>query len=166
VSILPILSFSFFVLPLTPSLSRDKLILGCREAEIAGNCEKFATTTKMKFLSFKKMNNCLCAIPEDFHNLSGHLIRMPNSVTLLSFLSINDDQCHKHLLVFVNYFQSIKCTALLLYDPIEMNKDSALALLADGVIYLDRTLSQSRVIDLHKIEIQKLSSSDYCPGHQ
>ncbi|MBW1993344.1 MAG: AAA family ATPase [Deltaproteobacteria bacterium] len=87
-----------------------------------------------------------------------------DSVTLLSYLSTDDYQFRKHLLVFVNYLKSIKCTTLLVYDPTEMDKDAALALSVDGVIYLDRTLSQSRVIDLRTIEIQKLRGSDYLSG--
>ena len=87
-----------------------------------------------------------------------------DSVTLLSYLATDDYQFRKHLLVFVNYLKSIKCTALLLYDPSEMDKDAALALSVDGVIYLDRTLSQSRIIELRTIEIQKLRGSDYLSG--
>jgi len=87
-----------------------------------------------------------------------------DSVTLLSYLSTDDYQFRKHLLVFVNYLKSIKCTALLLYDPTEMDKDASLALSVDAVLYLDRTLSQSRVIDLRMIEIQKLRGSGYLSG--
>lgn len=59
-----------------------------------------------------------------------------DSVTLLSYLSTDAYQFRKHLLVFINYLKSMKCTALLLYDPTEMEKDASLALTVDGIIIM------------------------------
>jgi len=87
-----------------------------------------------------------------------------DSITFLQYQSFDEYQFRKHIIEFVNYLNSIECTSFLLYEPSELVRDISLALSVDGVISLSRVLSESRVIDIRAVEIQKMRGSDYLSG--
>lgn len=87
-----------------------------------------------------------------------------DSVTFMSYLSVDTFQFRKQLLSFVNYLKAKRCTAFLIYEPEEMNKDVSLPLTVDGVIMLRKTLSSSKVLDIRTLEVQKLRGRGYCSG--
>lgn len=87
-----------------------------------------------------------------------------DSVTFLRYLSTDLFQLRKQLLNFVNYLKSINCTAFLIYEPEEMQRDASLALSVDAVISLTRKISPAKVIDIRTLEIQKLRGSSYLSG--
>lgn len=87
-----------------------------------------------------------------------------DSVTFLRYLSTDEFQFRKHMLVFVNYLKTIGCTALLVYEPAEMEKDASLALSVDGIISLKRKITTSRIIELRTLEIEKLRGGGYLSG--
>ncbi|MGC8823916.1 MAG: ATPase domain-containing protein [Bacteroidales bacterium] len=87
-----------------------------------------------------------------------------DSVTFMSYLSADTFQFRKQLLAFVNYLKIKRCTAFLIYEPEEMNKDVSLPLTVDGVIMLRKILSSSKVLEMRSLEVQKLRGRGYWSG--
>ncbi|MCX7987732.1 MAG: hypothetical protein N2662_12415 [Bacteroidales bacterium] len=87
-----------------------------------------------------------------------------DSVTFMSYLSTDLFQFRKQLLAFVNYLKTKSCTTFLIYEPEEMNKDASLPLTVDGVIMLRKVLSESKVLEIRTLEIQKLRGRGYFSG--
>lgn len=87
-----------------------------------------------------------------------------DSVTVLRYLSVDEYQFRKQVQKLVNILSERKCTSLLLYDPVELEKETSLALAVDGVIYLRNTISTSRLIEHRTVEVLKQRGSNFLSG--
>lgn len=87
-----------------------------------------------------------------------------DSVTQLRYLSTDEFQFRKHILGLVNFLNRHGCTALLIFEPIEMEREASVALAVDGVIRLRSEISPNRVIGVRSVAVEKLRGSDYMSG--
>jgi circadian clock protein KaiC len=87
-----------------------------------------------------------------------------DSLTQLRYLSVDDYQFRKHLMRLVNFLDHCGCTALLAYEPVELEHEASVALAVDGIIRLRMQVSQNRVIGLRSMQVEKLRGSDFISG--
>lgn len=87
-----------------------------------------------------------------------------DSATFLQYLSHDKYQYHKQIQALINKLSALKITTLFLFEPVELEKDNALALAVDGIISLRNDISPNRVIELRTIEIRKLRGSSFISG--
>lgn len=87
-----------------------------------------------------------------------------DSATFLRYLSTDDYQFRKHIQRLVNYLSEKKCLSLLLFEPTELERETALALAVDGVITLHNEISQGRVVEVRTVEINKMRGSSFMSG--
>ncbi|MDQ3817088.1 MAG: AAA family ATPase [Acidobacteriota bacterium] len=90
-----------------------------------------------------------------------------DSLTQLRYLSTDEYQFRKQMLALVAFLDGCGCTSFLVFEPTELEKETSVALAADGIIHLHREVSPGRVIGLRSIEVEKLRGSDFMSGlHQ
>jgi len=87
-----------------------------------------------------------------------------DSATFLQYLSMNKYQYHKQIQALVNRLSALKIVSLFLYEPLELEKDNALALAVDGMITLRNEISKNRVVELRTVEVNKLRGSSFMSG--
>lgn len=87
-----------------------------------------------------------------------------DSLTQLRFVSSDDFQFRKKVMLLVALLSRFNCTALFLYEPKEMDKDSSVALAVDGIFRLRKEISQARVIGLRDFQVEKMRGSDFLYG--
>lgn len=87
-----------------------------------------------------------------------------DSLTQLRVLSTDEYQFHKHMLALVAYIAQTS-TALLSFEPSEMERESACALAVDGIIRLRRDVSDKLGVVLRTVQIEKLRGSDFLSGY-
>jgi circadian clock protein KaiC len=87
-----------------------------------------------------------------------------DSLTQLRYLSVDEYQFRKHLLRLVNHLDRSGCTALLAYEPVELDHEASVALAVDGILRLRMQVSRNRVIGLRSLQVEKLRGSDFMSG--
>lgn len=87
-----------------------------------------------------------------------------DSLTVFRFLATDAYQYRRQLQMLVNRIDAFQCTALLLYDPHELEQDNAPALAADGVIRLHNEVSSSKLVEIRTLEVIKMRNSSYLSG--
>lgn len=87
-----------------------------------------------------------------------------DSVTQLLYLSADDYQFRKQLLALVTYLNRGGCTSMLVFEPTELERGTAVALAVDGILTLRREVSPSRVVGLRSVEVDKMRGSDFLSG--
>jgi circadian clock protein KaiC len=88
-----------------------------------------------------------------------------DSVTQLRYLSTDEYQFRKHILGLVAFLSRNGCTSLLTFEPSELDRETSVALAADGVIRLRTEVSAGRVINIRSLYIEKLRGSDFASGY-
>jgi len=86
-----------------------------------------------------------------------------DSLTQLRFLAADEFQFRKNLLNLVTYLGATS-TALLAFEPTEMDRDAAYGLAVDGIIRLRRDVDETVGIGLRSVRIEKLRGSDFLDG--
>ena len=86
-----------------------------------------------------------------------------DSLTQLRYLSTDEFQFRKHMLALVAHLGET-CTALLTFEPSEMERELAPALAVDGIIRLRREVSEKIRIGLRSIQVEKLRGSGFMSG--
>ncbi len=87
-----------------------------------------------------------------------------DSATYLRYLSIDEYQYRKRMQRLVNQLSERGCVSLLLYEPMELARETSVALAVDGVICLKKEISPNRVIEVRTVEISKLRASSFLSG--
>jgi len=87
-----------------------------------------------------------------------------DSVTFLRYLSTDKYQYRKQIQTLVNRLSAKKCLSLLLFEPVELEKDNSLALAVDGVLTLRKGISKNRVVEIRTVEINKVRGSSFMSG--
>ena len=87
-----------------------------------------------------------------------------DSLTQLRYVSPDDFQFRQKVMLLVAILSRIHCTGLLLYEPLEMAKDSSVALAVDGIFRLRKEISQARVVGLRDFHVEKMRGSDFLYG--
>lgn len=87
-----------------------------------------------------------------------------DSLTQLRFVSPDDFQFRQKIMLLVALLSQRQCTGLLLYEPLEMVKDSSVALAVDGIFRLRKEISQARVVGLRDFQVEKMRGSDFLYG--
>jgi len=87
-----------------------------------------------------------------------------DSATYLRYLSTDEYQYRKQIQGLANQLSAKKCLSLLLFEPIELEKDNALALSVDGVLTLRNDISENRLVEIRTVEINKMWGSSFMSG--
>ncbi|GAB4325122.1 MAG: ATPase domain-containing protein [Candidatus Sumerlaeia bacterium] len=87
-----------------------------------------------------------------------------DSATFLRYLSTDNFQFHRNIQWLVNEMSEMGCVSLLLFEPLELERENAIALAVDGVIALHNDLSNNRVIEIRTIEVIKFRGASYLSG--
>jgi len=87
-----------------------------------------------------------------------------DSATFLRYLSTDEYQYRKQIQALVNLLAVRKCLSLLLFEPVELEKDNALALAVDGVLTLRNEISENRLVEIRTVESNKMRGSSYMSG--
>lgn len=87
-----------------------------------------------------------------------------DSLTQLRFVSPDDFQFRQKIMLLVALLSERQCTGLLLYEPLEMVRDSSVALAVDGIFRLRKEISQARVVGLRDFQVEKMRGSDFLYG--
>jgi len=87
-----------------------------------------------------------------------------DSITQLRYLSTDEYQFRKHILGLVAFLRRRGCTALLTFEPTEMEREASVALAVDGLCRLRHEVSSGRVIGLRSLQVEKLRGSDFMSG--
>lgn len=87
-----------------------------------------------------------------------------DSVTQLRYVSTDEFQFRKHILELVGYLGRVGCTAMLLFEPTELERETSVALAVDGIIRLRADISPNRAIYLRSVQVEKLRGSDFLSG--
>lgn len=87
-----------------------------------------------------------------------------DSASFLRYLSTDEYQYRKQIQRLVNRLTATDCVALLLFDPVELGRESALALAVDGVITLRNDISRGQVVEIRTVEINKFRGSSFLAG--
>ena len=88
-----------------------------------------------------------------------------DSLTQLRYLSSDEYQFRKQLLALVGFLHRQECTALLVFEPSELDKEVSVALAVDGILRLRMVISPNRVIGLRSLQVEKLRGSDFMSGY-
>ncbi|OQX84885.1 MAG: hypothetical protein B6D63_03580 [Candidatus Latescibacteria bacterium 4484_7] len=84
-----------------------------------------------------------------------------DSATQLRYISQDEFQFRKQILNFIRLLDKLHSTAILTFEPIELEQDISLSLEVDGIIRLRREISSGRIVELRSVEIEKLRGSGY-----
>ncbi|PIP38266.1 MAG: recombinase RecA [Desulfobacterales bacterium CG23_combo_of_CG06-09_8_20_14_all_51_8] len=87
-----------------------------------------------------------------------------DSATYLRYLSTDEYQYRKQIQGLANQLSAKKCLSLLLFEPIELEKDNALALAVDGVLTLRNDISENQLAEIRTVEINKMRGSSFMSG--
>jgi circadian clock protein KaiC len=87
-----------------------------------------------------------------------------DSLTQLRHVATDDFHFRKNVLLLVKHLNSLNCTSILLYDPLEMEKDCSVDLAVDGIFRLRVDISKARVVALRYFQVEKLRGSDFLSG--
>lgn len=87
-----------------------------------------------------------------------------DSATFLRYLSVDEYQYRLQIQALVDRLSELPCVSLLLFEPLMLEHDNALALAVDGVIKLHYDLSASRMAEIRTIEVAKLRGSPFMAG--
>lgn len=87
-----------------------------------------------------------------------------DSLTNLLYLATNAHQFRKNILQLVTFLSKRKCTALLLYEPAELNQDPSVGLAVDGVFRLRMHISHARAIGIRDFQVEKMRGSNFLHG--
>jgi circadian clock protein KaiC len=88
-----------------------------------------------------------------------------DSLTQLRYLSSDEYQFRKQLLALVSFLHRQECTALLVFEPSELDREVSVALAVDGILRLRMVISPNRVIGLRSLQVEKLRGSDFMSGY-
>ncbi len=87
-----------------------------------------------------------------------------DSATFLRYLSTDEYQFRKHIQGLVNRLSAKKCLTLLLFEPLELEKDVSLAMAVDGILTLRNETSENRLTEIRTIEVNKMRSFSFMTG--
>jgi circadian clock protein KaiC len=87
-----------------------------------------------------------------------------DSLTQLRYVATDEFQFRKNVLHLVTFLRRAGCTAFLLYEPIEMFKDTSVALAVDGIFRLRMEISAARAIGLRDFQVEKMRGSGFLSG--
>jgi circadian clock protein KaiC len=87
-----------------------------------------------------------------------------DSATQLRYLSTDEYQFRKNILRLVGHLSRSGCTSFLLFEPTELERETSVALAADGVLRLKNEISPTRIIGLRGVQVDKLRGSDFMSG--
>lgn len=87
-----------------------------------------------------------------------------DSLTQLRYVATDEFQFRKNVLQLVTFLRRMGCTSLLLYEPLEMFKDTSVALAVDGIFRLRMEISAARSIGLRDFQVEKLRGSGFLSG--
>ena len=87
-----------------------------------------------------------------------------DSLTQLRYLSTDEYQFRKQVLALVLSLQRSGCTALLAFEPSELEREASVALAVDGVVKLRMEVSPHRMTGARSVEVTKLRGSDFMSG--
>jgi circadian clock protein KaiC len=87
-----------------------------------------------------------------------------DSATQLRYLSTDEYQFRKNILRLVGHLCRCGCTTFLLFEPTELERETSVALAADGVVRLRNEISPTRIIGLRSVQMDKLRGSDFISG--
>lgn len=87
-----------------------------------------------------------------------------DSVSFLKFLSADEFQYRRQLQSLLAQLSGQGCVCILLVSPLELEKDATLAFAVDGVVRLERILSENRLVEIRTLEVEKFRGSSYLGG--
>lgn len=87
-----------------------------------------------------------------------------DSITQLRYLATDEYQFRKNVLALIQFLDGAGITSLLAYEPVEMQRDTAVALAVDGVIRLHFDISPALAIGLRSLRVEKMRGSDFISG--
>ena len=87
-----------------------------------------------------------------------------DSLTQLHYLSPDAYQFRKQVLALVLFLQQSGCTALLTFEPTELEREVSVGLTVDGLVKLRMEISKRRVTGVRSVEVTKLRGSDFMSG--
>lgn len=87
-----------------------------------------------------------------------------DSVSFLKFLSVDEFQYRRQLQSLLAQLSGQGCVCILLISPLELEQDATLAFAVDGVIRLERILSENRLVEIRTLEVEKFRGSGYLGG--
>ena len=89
---------------------------------------------------------------------------MIDSMTQLRYLSTDEYQFRKHILRLVHFLHQSHTTALLAFEPTELERETSVALAVDGIIRLRRDVSPMLAVGLRSVQVEKMRGSDFLSG--
>lgn len=87
-----------------------------------------------------------------------------DSLTQLRYLSVDEFQFRKNLMGLVAFVNRSGATALVVFEPTELERDTAAALAVDGILSLRQEISPARFVALRSMQVEKLRGSDFMSG--
>ena len=87
-----------------------------------------------------------------------------DSVTQLRYLSTDEYQFRKHVIGLAGFLHRHGCTAILTFEPSQLEQEMSVALAVDGIFRLRMQVSPHRVTGLRSVEVQKLRGSGFISG--
>ena len=86
-----------------------------------------------------------------------------DSATFLRYLSTDEYQYRLQIQALVDQLSKLPCVSLLLFEPLILEHDNALALAVDGVIKLQYELSPDQIAEVRTLEVVKVRRSAFMP---
>lgn len=87
-----------------------------------------------------------------------------DSLTNLLYLATDTHQFRKNILQLVTFLSKRKCTALLLFEPFELQNDPSVGLAVDGVFRLRMAISKARAVGVRDFQVEKMRGSNFLHG--
>lgn len=87
-----------------------------------------------------------------------------DSLTTLLYLATDTHQFRKNILQLVTFLSKRKCTALLLFEPFELQNDPSVGLAVDGVFRLRMSISKARAVGVRDFQVEKMRGSNFLHG--
>lgn len=87
-----------------------------------------------------------------------------DSLTQLRYLSADEFQFRKNLMGLVAFVNRSGATALVVFEPTELERDTAAALAVDGILSMRQEISPARFVALRSMQVEKLRGTDFMSG--
>ena len=87
-----------------------------------------------------------------------------DSLTNLLYLAANTYQFRQNILQLVTFLSRRKCTALLLFEPFELQNDPSVGLAVDGIFRLRMTISKARAVGVRDFQVEKMRGCNFLHG--
>lgn len=87
-----------------------------------------------------------------------------DSLTNLLYLATDPHQFRKNIVQLVTFLSKRKCTALLLFEPLELQNDPSVGLAVDGVFRLRMAISKARAVGVRDFQVEKMRGSNFLHG--